>query len=451
MKVLVINGSPKGKYSITLQTSKFLEIKFSEHTFEYLNVGAQIRSIEKDFSQAREKITNADLLIFSYPVYTFIAPYQLHRFIELIKEDGVDLSGKFVTQISTSKHFYDVTAHRYIEDSCHDLNMKYIRGLSADMDDLSKESGQNDAVAFFNFVLWSVENGIFERKKLPDISFEPITATVPDKRTDKNNKDIVVVCDISEKDVNLKKMTERFMAVSGGQVRILNLNDINIKGGCLGCFNCAVTGECVYKDGFSETLRNNIQKADAIVYAFSVKDHSMGALFKKYDDRQFCNGHRSVTMGMPVGYLISGPYSSEDNLRMIVDGRGEVGGNFIAGVATDEFDTDKAIDEMAICLDYAIENSYCRPANFLGVGGMKIFRDLVYQMRGMMKADHKFYKEHGLYDFPQKHRVMSSAMYLVGAMLGSDKIKSKMGNKMNEGMLMPYVKVIEKAKKENKK
>ena len=191
MKVLVINGSPKGKYSITLQTSRFLEIKFPEHTFRYLNVGAQIRSFEKDFSQAREMLLDADLLIFSYPVYTFIAPYQLHRFIELIKADAVDLSGKFVTQISTSKHFYDVTAHRYIEDNCHDLNMKFIRGLSADMDDLSKDSGQQDAVDFFNFVLWSVEKGIFEHKKVSDAHSELVFATLPDKSTEKNNKDIV--------------------------------------------------------------------------------------------------------------------------------------------------------------------------------------------------------------------------------------------------------------------
>ena len=36
---------------------------------------------------------------------------------------------------------------------------------------------------------------------------------------------------------------------------------------------------------------------------------------------------------------------------------------------------------------------------------MKIFRDLIYVMcRGMMKADHKFYKEHGIYDFPYKQK-----------------------------------------------
>ena len=40
------------------------------------------------------------------------------------------------------------------------------------------------------------------------------------------------------------------------------------------------------------------------------------------------------------------------------------------------------------------------PRNFYGVGGMKVFRDLIWLMQGMMKTDHKFYKAHGQYDFP---------------------------------------------------
>lgn len=42
-------------------------------------------------------------------------------------------------------------------------------------------------------------------------------------------------------------------------------------------------------------------------------------------------------------------------------------------------------------------------------------------------------------------------MYFVGAMLSSEKIKSRMGNKMNEGMLMPYNKLFEKPEKEKYK
>ena len=242
-------------------------------------------------------------------------------------------------------------------------------------------------------------------------------------------------------------MVERFRRVLGRKTRLVDLGEYPFKGGCLGCFNCAVSGKCVYKDGFDDYLRGTIQTGEAIVYAFSVKDHSMGSLFKTYDDRQFCNGHRTVTMGMPVGYLVSGDYSREFNLQMIVEGRAQVGHNFLCGVATDETDPDGQIDQLAATLCYALENHYVPPQNFLGVGGMKIFRDLIWLMQGMMKADHRFYKAHGQYDFPQKKRGTMLKMYLVGALISSPKVKAKMGNAMNEGMLAPYRKVLEKAGK----
>lgn len=349
MKILVINGSPKGNNSITLQTVLYLEKLNPHHQFEILNAGAKIKSLEKDFTYAYEAISQADVLLFSYPVYTFIAPCQLHRFIELMKEHGVNVAGKAATQITTSKHFYDVTAHQYIQDNCQEMGMNFVRGLSADMEDLTTKKGQKQAV----------------------------------------------------------------------------------------------DGTCIYKDGFDTFLRENIQKADAIIYAFTIRDHSMGARFKMYDDRQFCNGHRTVTIGMPVGYLVSGCYSVEKNLQTIIEGRANVGQNILTGVATDEFDPNAEIDRLADELVYALEHQNVGPQNFLGIGGMKIFRDLIYQMQGMMRADHKFFKAQGQYDFPQKNKGQILFMYLVGAKLGNKKLKAKMGGKMNEGMLMPYKKVLD--------
>ena len=441
MNILVLNGSPKGKYSITLQTINYLMQKYPDEKFEILNVGQKIRSWEKDFFAAAESLINADLIIFSYPVYTFIAPYQLHRFIELVKESGIDLSGKYATQLSTSKHFYDVTAHRYIQDNCCDLGMKYIRGLSADMDDLLTKKGQKEATDFFEYVSFCVKNDIYEKSSVIVSEPKHIPVTVPENSGDKQG-DIVVLTNCKKDDIQLKNMIARFQAVMPRKTRVVNIGEYPFKGGCLGCLNCAVSGDCVYKDGFDDFLRNNIQSAQAIVIAFSIKDHSMGASFKLYDDRQFCNGHRAVTMGMPMGYLISGNYADEFNLQMIVEGRAQVGGNFLAGIATDENDPCAEIDKLASSLEYALNANYVPPQNFYGVGGTKIFRDLIWLMQGMMKADHKFYKSHGQYDFPQKQRGKMLAMYLVGSMASSKKLKSKMGNMMNEGMLMPYNKVL---------
>jgi multimeric flavodoxin WrbA len=447
MKILVLNGSPKGKNSVTLQTVHYLALLFPEHTFEILHVGQTIKALEKDFAPALSAVETADVLLFTYPVYTFLAPCQLHRFIELLKASRVDLSGKYASQLTTSKHFYDVTAHRYIQDNCDDLGLRYIPGLSADMDDLTCKKGQKEARDFFRYLCWSVEQRIWEPKQ--NIPYQPthLPVSVPEA-TDGKKGDVVIVTDLQKEDQQLDTMIKRFQRQCSRKTRVINIREYPFRGGCLGCFGCAATGKCVYTDGFDDFLRNQIQTAEAIVYAFSIRDHSMGSRFKMYDDRQFCNGHRTVTIGMPLGYLVSGDLSREENLRILIEARAQVGSNFLAGIATDEQEPDIAIDQLCSKLEYALQEGYLPPQNFYGIGGMKIFRDLIWLMQGMMRADHKFYKAHKQYDFPQKQRPKMLAMYLVGALMGSKKLKSKMGSTMTDGMLMPYNKVLDQVRKE---
>ena len=450
MHILVINGSPKGKNSVTLQTVNYLQILHPEHDFSVLHAGQTIKALEKDFSSAIAAIEKADLLLFSYPVYTFIAPCQLHRFIELLKEANMDLSAKFASQISTSKHFYDMTAHRYIQDNCQDLGLRYIRGLSADMDDLTTKKGRQEAEDFFRYLCWCVSQNIYEAAPLAVPAAPSLPVTVPEETAEEKSGDVVIVADLCEADTQLQNMIARFRAKLPRKTRIVNIREYPFRGGCLGCFNCAVSGKCIYTDGFDDYLRGQIQTADAIVYAFTIRDHSMGARFKMYDDRQFCNGHRTVTIGMSVGYLISGDLSREQNLQTILEARAQVGTNNLAGIATDTQDPDAAIDQLCAKLTYALETGYVPPQNFYGIGGMKVFRDLIWLMQGMMKADHKFYKSHGQYDFPQKQWPKMLAMYGVGALMSSKKLKAKMGSAMTDGMLMPYNKVLEEARKQAK-
>ena len=443
MRILVLNGSPKGKNSITLHTCLYLEKKFPQHSFSYLNVGAKIKSLEKDFSSAAEALQAADLIVFCYPVYTFLVPSQLHRFIELMKSSLIDFSSKAATQVTTSKHFYDITAHRFIEDNCADMGLPLLDGLSADMDDILSEKGRKQAVDWFEFTLWNHSRGVFKAPRIhpgPGIRHR---ASIPAPAARNNTRKAVIITDLRPENEDLRAMIERFVAVFPYPTDVINIRDFPFQGGCLSCFGCAATGQCVYKDGFDDFLRNTIHKHDAILYAFGIRDHSMGSLFKLYDDRQFCNGHRTVTMGTPFGYLVSGDYSVEENLRMLLEARAQVGGNFLAGVATDEGDVDKDIDNLAATVAYAMEKAYTPPQNFLGVGGMKIFRDLIYMMRGLMRADHRFFRSHGQYDFPQKQWRTSWKMYLVGWMMNNPNMKAKMGGRMTEGMIAPYRKVID--------
>ena len=226
MNILVLNASPKGKQSTTVHTALYLEALHPEHTFTFVPVGQRMKSYEKDFTPLRKELEKAELILFSYPVYTFIAPYQLHRLMELIKADGVDLSGKFASQITTSKHFYDVTAHRYVEENCCDLGMKVVRGLSADMEDLLTEQGQRDARDFFEQLMFSCEHGLFVTPpvRAPHHETEVYSQTLPSVPKS-GEKDVVIVTNCAPGDENLRNMIADFRAALPFGSRVVNLRD----------------------------------------------------------------------------------------------------------------------------------------------------------------------------------------------------------------------------------
>ena len=56
MNILIINGSPSGDDSITLQTMRYIGESFPEHHYELLNVGKKIRTFERNFSAAAQAL-----------------------------------------------------------------------------------------------------------------------------------------------------------------------------------------------------------------------------------------------------------------------------------------------------------------------------------------------------------------------------------------------------------
>lgn len=319
------------------------------------------------------------------------------------------------------------------------------------MEDLIEKKGQDDAINFFNYLIFCAENNLNIKgnnninKEKEKIVYE---RRCTDNDVNNKEKDILILTNCSDNDESLRNMIEDFKNIFPYKTREINIRDYKFHGGCLGCFGCAITGKCVYKDGFDDFLRKDIQKADAIIYAFSIEKHYTHSSFKLYEDRQFCNGHRMVTEGMPVGYIISGDYDKEYNLQTLVEARCEVGGNFLTHVANDyNRDAYNELLKLSSIMKYAIDNKCSRPKNFYGAGGMKIFRDLIYVMQGLMKEDRKYYKKHNVYDFPQKQRMKMLQIKLVGTLISIPSMQSKMKNKMNEYILMPYKKIIDNASK----
>lgn len=70
MNILVLNASPKGQNSTTVQTALYLQALHPEHTFTFLPVGQRIKAYEKDFAPVRAALTEmAREITARQPVY----------------------------------------------------------------------------------------------------------------------------------------------------------------------------------------------------------------------------------------------------------------------------------------------------------------------------------------------------------------------------------------------
>lgn len=453
MKIIVLNGSPKGQLSVTMQYINFIQKRFPMHDFKIIDISLHIKNIEKnekEFHGIIDDVRSSDCIIWAFPVYFCLVPSQYKRFIELVMEKGAKdaFKDKYTAVLSTSVHFFDHTAHNYMHAICDDLDMRYIGFFSAEMEDLLKKKEQDRLMLF--------ASGVFEiaEQKAPVARlFEPIIHRMTDykpgevkSRIDTAGKKIVVVTDADGTGTNLEKMVDRFKNSFSENVEVCNLRDIDIKGGCLGCIHCSLDNICVYKDGFADFYNTRLKAADIIVFAGTVRDRYLSSLWKMFFDRSFFNGHVPTLIGKQMGFIISGPFRQLPDLRQVFETYTEIQWSNLAGFVTDEYEgsayIDSLLDNLAFRLLRLSEMNYKKPETFLGIAGRKIFRDDIWgKLRFIFQADHRFYKRYGLYDFPQYDigaRVMNLFMMLITKI---PTYKKHFQKKMRENMIRQYKKI----------
>ena len=170
MKIAVLNGSPKGEISITVQYIKFIQKKFPQHELKLINVAHDIIKLEKDdarFHEVIDEVRKSDGVIWAFPLYIFLVCSQYKRFIEMITGKGAQdaFAGKYATVLSTSVHFFDNTAHNYMHGICDDLDMKYVEPFSADMDDIMIDNMRRILLKWADNFFQAIEN------KAPTLKF----------------------------------------------------------------------------------------------------------------------------------------------------------------------------------------------------------------------------------------------------------------------------------------
>ena len=132
-------------------------------------------------------------------------------------------------------------------------------------------------------------------------------------KIDVGGKKVLILTDSDNGRTNLGRMVERFKGSLSGDVEVVNLNDVNIKGGCLGCIQCGYDNTCAYegKDGYVEFFNTKVKSADVLVFAGTIKDRYLSSRWKLFFDRSFFYGHAPKYTGKQLGFIISGAFESD--------------------------------------------------------------------------------------------------------------------------------------------
>ncbi len=457
MKIVVLNGSPKGETSVTMQYVRYIQKQFPQHELDIVHIAQRIKKIERDaatFQDIVARVRAADGVLWAFPLYIMIVHANYKRFIELVweRDAGHAFAGKYAATLSTSIHFFDHTAHNYMHAICDDLGMPYTGAFSAEMQDLLDATGQEKLTLFAkDFFQTIATQRPMPRAYVPlvtptlDYVPGPVAEPVPT-----NGKKVVILTDSMPDQTNLTRMIARFQAAFAQEVDVINLHDLDIKGGCLGCLKCGYNYECAYtgKDEYIEFYNTKLKTADILIFAGAIHDRYLSSTWKQFFDRSFFNTHTPSLVGKQFGFIISGPLSQIPNLRQMLKAYVEWQQSNLVSFVTDEFgDTahlDGVLQSLAERLVQFSDSGYIQPATFLSVGGMKVFRDDVWgKLRVVFQADHRAYKRMGVYDFPQR-KLRTRLLNMAGTLLFRiPQVRNAFNSRIKEGMIAPYQRVLQ--------
>jgi multimeric flavodoxin WrbA len=467
--VAIANGSPRSDTSLTLRFVRLMADSRAWPRAEFACGRDGDKAIAESVEAFLARVAEGAMPVWSYPVYCSGVPSQFMAFLDALAAHprASILAGKPFAQVLSSKRFFDVTAMEYVRAVSADLGMIDYGALSTDPAEFMEQRCRDDAVRFAERLEWAVGAGVracagalapyppagsgTPRASAGGLSVDDAFERVS-SRFSGTGPSVLVLCDDRRCADSVGTACFEFLSSLGdarpdARVELLSLSESSIRVGCAGCLSCVIGGECPINDGYAGVAAKCLD-ADAIVYAGRVRGRWFDRAWKRYDDRGFRFGHRASMRGKPVAWLVGGPFRASAYLPLVIESRAYLGGTPLAALLeTDYLDAAelaRRAKEGAASLARHLAYPTGQGEAFWSVGGMRIFRDLVYEMRGFMREDHRFYKRHGLYDFPQARRGSIVRGYIAGAAMSLSAVRKRILPRLARDLADSYDRIIER-------
>jgi len=338
----------------------------------------------------------------------------------------------------------------YLHGISEDLGMRVAGAYSAEMYDLLKEQEQERLALYWDGCAKAAEERMPIQSRFDPLQEEPSCYSPGPSQTrrQKSGRRIVIVSDAQD-DGNLHGMVAKLRDCFADAVEVVNLNEIRMLCGCMGCIQCGFDNVCVYRDADDVfAVYQKVMAADIVVEAATIKDRFFSARWKTFWDRGFFNNHVPILVGKQVGYLVSGPLRQLPHLRDVLEASAQLQQANLVGIVTDECSNSQELDGLlerfAGSLMECDKAGYIHAPTFLGKAGHKILRDEIWaSLRFIFHRDHAYYKKHGLYDFPRRSLTMRLNDFLMRLMLKSPGFRKKFKPQIRTGMVKPLAKVVD--------
>lgn len=462
MKILVLNGSPKGPQSVTMQSVEFLDVLIPDFEFEYVHAAQKARFLAtrpEAMGEIIGKMADADLVLWAFPLYFQQVSSQYKRFIELVcaHEASGRLAGTFAAALSTSIHFFDHAAHEYIRAVSEDLGLRFLGGFSAEMHDLLKPGEQDRLADFARLLLHQAQAGWGQARRyaplVPSAPYRPASPAID--MPNPVGVSIGIVAQHNLPGSNLAAMIERFRANFMERPEVIDLSQADIRGGCLGCIHCGYSNTCRWEgtDGYVELFKERVLPHDVLIFAAEMRDRGLAWEFKQFMDRSFFNTHQWRLTGKQIGYLVSGPAGQIPLITEMLEGYCQWQHANFVDLASDggkAAEVDARIDALARRGALMGLERYVAPPTFPGVAGLKIFRDEIWgHLRPAFMADHRFYRAQGLYrTFPQRQWKSRLLNRLLSALMLWKGFRGEFTRRVKPGMIARHQKVVARLRKD---
>lgn len=203
---------------------------------------------------------------------------------------------------------------------CEDLGQRFVGAYSAQMNDILKVEERRRLELFAEDFFFAIA-GKLELPRLsaalPCASAPAYHPGIPSRRTMTGGKKVVILSDARPAQENLRAMVARLRDAWEGDVQVVNLHDVDIKGGCQECLRCGAAYRCAYtgKDGFIEFYNQVLRPAHIIVFAGAIVGRQLSWKWREFFDRSFFSTHTPSLVGKQIAFVVSGPLSALPELR----------------------------------------------------------------------------------------------------------------------------------------